>query len=293
MRKNRCLRAGCLGCWHGADSICPGDFPGGGFCGDFERRSQVCAIFVTLAKLLDCVARIPSESLSMLPRKNTSREHFEALLGEWFPDRDIALEQMRKQVQFVELPPDYEVFRRGDACRNYLVVLDGSVRVQALSPGGREVTLYRVTGGQSCVITTSCLIGRENYPAEGITESETTALVLSHGVFRELLGSSETFRRFVFASQGKRLSDLIHRVEDVAFGRVDARLARLLVGRSGSGSNRVSATHQQLASELGTAREVVSRQLKLFEKQGWIAVRRGAVEVHNAGALERVWKDTD
>jgi CRP/FNR family transcriptional regulator len=173
------------------------------------------------------------------------------------------------------------------------VVIDGSVRVQALSPGGREVTLYRVGSGQSCVITTSCLIGQEDYPAEGVTETETTALILSQGVFKELLSKSEAFRRFVFANQGRRLSDLIHRVEDVAFGRVDARLARLLVGRSESGGGRISATHQQLASELGTAREVVSRQLKLFEKKGWIAVRRGAVEIHNPAALAEIWKDVD
>lgn len=229
----------------------------------------------------------------MSVQKSASREKFEALLDEWFPGQDFALEQTRRQVQLVEFPEDYEIFRRGDTCRNYLVVIDGSVRVQALSPGGREVTLYRVGSGQSCVITTSCLIGEEDYPAEGVTESATSALILSQGVFNELLSRSEAFRRFVFANQGQRLSDLIHRVEDVAFGRVDARLARLLVGRNDSGTGRVFATHQQLASELGTAREVVSRQLKLFEKQGWITVRRGVVEIRNPAALEEIWKNVD
>ncbi len=229
----------------------------------------------------------------MSVHQDTNREKVETLLDEWFPGRDIALEQMRRQAQVVEFPADYEVFRRGDTCRNYLVVIDGSVRVQALSPGGREVTLYRVVDGQSCVITTSCLISREDYPAEGVTESETTVLVLSQGVFKELLNKSEAFRRFVFTSQGQRLGDLIHRVEDVAFGRVDARLARLLAGRSESGGGKVSATHQQLAVELGTAREVVSRHLKLFERKGWIIVRRGAVEILDPTALAEIWKDVD
>jgi CRP/FNR family transcriptional regulator, anaerobic regulatory protein len=229
----------------------------------------------------------------MSVQKSASHEKFEALLDEWFPGKDFALEQARRQVQLVEFPEGYEVFRRGDTCRNYLVVIDGSVRVQALSPGGREVTLYRVGSGQSCVITTSCLIGEEDYPAEGVTESATSALILSQGVFNELLSRSEAFRRFVFANQGQRLSDLIHRVEDVAFGRVDVRLARLLVGRKDSSAGRVFATHQQLASELGTAREVVSRQLKLFEKKGWITVRRGVVEIHNPAALEEIWKNAD
>ena len=229
----------------------------------------------------------------MSVQKHSARESLDVLFDDWFPQDDIALEQMRRQLQVVELPAGYEVFRRGDACRNYLVVIDGSIRVQALSPGGREVTLYRVASGQSCVITTSCLISQEVYPAEGITEPETTALVLPQGAFNEMLGKSEAFRRFVFANQGQRLSDLIHRIEDVAFGRVDARLARLLFDRGKHSAGRVSATHQKLASELGTAREVVSRQLKVFERRGWIRVGRGRVEVLDAESLASVWKAAD
>ena len=153
--------------------------------------------------------------------------------------------------------------------------------------------LYRVGNGQSCVITTSCLISHEAYPAEGITETATDALVISQALFNETLGRSETFRKFVFASQGRRLSDLIQRVEDVAFGRIDARLAKHLVDRCKNQPGLVSATHQQLASELGTAREVVSRQLKVFEKQEWIAVHRGSVEVLQPRALSSVWQDAE
>lgn len=212
------------------------------------------------------------------------------LLDQWFPDQDTVMQQLRAQVQVVQLPAGQKVFHRGDPCRNYLVVVNGSVRVQTLSPGGREVVLYRVADAQSCVITTSCLISREAYPAEGVTETDTTAMVISQGLFNEALGCSEMFRRFVFANQGRRLSDLIRRVEDVAFGRVDARLARMLVERCGREPGSITATHQQLASELGTAREVVSRQLKVFEKNGWIAVHRGAVEVLQPLALSRVWE---
>ncbi len=212
------------------------------------------------------------------------------MLEQWFPQDDMLLQQLCKQVQQVRLPAGQTVFHRGDTCRNYLVVIHGSVRVQALSAGGREVVLYRVTDGQSCVITTSCLISEESYPAEGITDEETEALVIPQAVFNEALGYSDTFRRFVFANQGQRLGDLIQRVEDVAFGRVDARLAKHLVDRCGNRPGTVSATHQQLASELGTAREVISRQLKVFEKDGLIAVRRGSVEVIRPDALTRVWE---
>ena len=212
------------------------------------------------------------------------------ILEQWFPSHDVVLQQLGKQVQRVHLPAGQVVFYRGDACRNYLVVVSGSVRVQTLSTGGREVVLYRVTDGQSCVITTSCLIGEEAYPAEGVAEEETEALVIPQVVFNEALGFSEMFRRFVFANQGRRLGDLIQRVEDVAFGRVDARLAKHLVDRCRNQPGSVSATHQQLASELGTAREVVSRQLKVFEREGLVAVHRGAVEVIKPDALIRVWE---
>jgi len=213
------------------------------------------------------------------------------ILDQWFPQDDVLLQQLRRQVQRVQLPAGQTVFHRGDTCRNYLVVIHGSVRVQALSAGGREVVLYRVTDGQSCVITTSCLISEESYPAEGITDEETEAMVIPQAVFSEALGYSEAFRRFVFANQGRRLGDLIRRVEDVAFGRVDARLAKHLVDRCANRPGSVSATHQQLASELGTAREVISRQLKVFEREGFIAVHRGAVEVIRPDALTRVWEE--
>jgi len=231
--------------------------------------------------------------LPMISPAHSITELSTDLLDQWFPGNDTVMQQLRAQVQFVKLAPDQSVFHRGDPCRNYLVVVSGSVRVQALSAGGREVVLYRVTDGQSCVITTSCLISHESYPAEGVTEAETLAMVIAQGLFNEALGKSEAFRRYVFANQGQRLSDLIQRVEDVAFGRVDARLARVLVDRCGNQPGLITATHQQLASELGTAREVVSRQLKVFGKNGWIVVHRGSVEVLRPHALSQVWKDAE
>ena len=216
------------------------------------------------------------------------------LVDTWFPVDDSALRPLRERLQLVHLPAGCDVFRLGDTCRNYVIVVEGSVRVQALSTGGREVVLYRVTGGQSCVITTACLISGEVYPAEGVTETGTTALLLlPQAEFHAALENSTTFRRFVFANQGRRLSDLIQRIEDVAFGRVDARLARHLVDRSRDRDGTIVATHQQLASELGTAREVISRQLKGFEKQGWIRVLRGSVQVLQPKSLAKLWKNAD
>lgn len=215
------------------------------------------------------------------------------LIDAWFPAGDSALQPLRERLQLVQLPAGYDVFRLGDTCRNYLIVIAGSVRVQALSTAGREVVLYRVTDTQSCVITTACLISGEAYPAQGVTESATTGMLLPQPDFNVAMEQSAAFRRFVFANHGRRLGDLIQRIEDVAFGRVDARLARHLVDRSQGRGGTIVATHQQLASELGTAREVVSRQLKGFEKQGWIRVLRGSVEVLQPQSLARLWKNAN
>jgi CRP/FNR family transcriptional regulator len=184
----------------------------------------------------------------------------------------------------VIIPAATILFQDGTHCSAYLLVLEGSVRVQKVSESGREIVLYRVDKGQSCVLTTSCLMTREEYAAEGITETEVKALTIPAAAFRSLIAGSEAFRDFVFASYATRISDLLMLIEEVAFGRIESRLAQcLLAHRDGDGEIR--ATHQELAVELGTAREVVSRQLKEFERRGWVALQRGRLRVIDGAAL--------
>jgi CRP/FNR family transcriptional regulator, anaerobic regulatory protein len=184
----------------------------------------------------------------------------------------------------VTLPSAQTVFHAGALCDQYLLVISGSVRVQLVTGNGREVVLYRVGAGQSCVLTTSCLIAGERYPAEGVTESETAAVALGKALFERGLAGSDHFRRFVFASFSLRLAQVIARMEEVAFGSIDARLARVLA----AGAPRLRITHEGLAVELGTAREVVSRHLKNYESLGLIALHRGEIEVLDATALTRI-----
>jgi CRP/FNR family transcriptional regulator len=186
--------------------------------------------------------------------------------------------------QIVQLPVGHMVFREGDACRHYLMVLDGSVRVQKLGESGREIVLYRVERGQTCVLTTSCLFGGARYPAEGVTETPVTAAVLPLARFNEAVAVSAGFRRFAFASFSERVADLMMLVEAIAFGRVDERLAARLLALA-AGDTALSLTHAQLAAELGTAREVVSRLLKEFERRGWVALTRGQVRIADRAAL--------
>ena len=182
------------------------------------------------------------------------------------------------------IAPGTVLFQDGAACSAYVLVVEGSIRVQKVSEGGREIVLYRVEAGQSCVLTTNCLIAREDYAAEGIAETEVRALVLPAATFRTLLGKSEAFRDFVFAAYATRVADLLMLIEEVAFGRIDVRLAGWLRSRADARSD-IHATHQDIATELGTAREVISRQLKEFERRGWVTLYRGRVQVKDRDGL--------
>jgi len=184
----------------------------------------------------------------------------------------------------VAVPAGAVLFRPGDRCESYLVVLSGTARVQHVSEGGREIVLYRIGAGETCILTTACLMAGEAYSAEGIAETAVEAVAVPQAAFHDLIAASASFRRFVFASYGARLADLMLLVEEVAFGRIDVRLARFLAAHGGA-AGTVAMTHQDLATELGTAREVVSRQLKEFERRGWVALHRGRIDLTDGTAL--------
>jgi CRP/FNR family transcriptional regulator len=200
---------------------------------------------------------------------------------------DPAAQAIFANARRLSLPPNTTAFRQGDACENYLLVTSGSVRVFARSESGREILLYRVTSGNSCVLTTSCLLGNDSYPAEGVTETDVEALAIPINQFKQALAESREFRDFVFTSFGERLSKLITLVEQISFDRLDLRLARVLLEKQRSGQP-LNLTHQTLATELGTAREVISRQLKEFEHRGLIKLSRGALEILDLAAMEKI-----
>ncbi|MDH5617540.1 MAG: Crp/Fnr family transcriptional regulator [Gammaproteobacteria bacterium] len=184
----------------------------------------------------------------------------------------------------VSVPTGAFAFHKGDPCTNFIFVLEGQVRVQLSSEGGREIILYRVQRGGTCALTTSCLIGKEGYPAESVIEEAVTAMMLPATDFRQALLDSEKFRQFVFQGFSKRLCAVVARMETVALKTIDERLAeQLLRGEGGSLSN---ITHQVLAAEIGTAREVVSRKLKRFESDGLIRASRGKVEILDREKLQ-------
>jgi CRP/FNR family transcriptional regulator len=185
----------------------------------------------------------------------------------------------------VSLPSQSAVFHQGDRCIHYLLVLEGVVKVLMRALNGREIVLYRLGAGDSCVLTTSCLFGNTRYPAEGVTETAVTALAIPADVFQRALQESAAFREFVFQSFTDHLASVISLVEEVAFGRLDSRLARQLLEHCGP-DLVVRTTHQVLATELGSAREVISRLLKELEVQGRLELQRGSIRILDQAALE-------
>ena len=200
-----------------------------------------------------------------------------------------ARDRLVRETRIVRLPPGARAFAPGAPAAHYLIVLDGAVRVQLVAESGREILLYRVGPGESCVLTTSCLLTREDYGAEAVAETAVTAAAVPAATFRDLVARSAAFRDHVLASYADRVASLILTMEDAVFGRIDRRLAAVLLARESG--DRITATHQALAAELGTAREVVSRQLKLFEHRGLVARSRGAVAVIDRERLGRVAKE--
>ena len=199
----------------------------------------------------------------------------------------VELAALLDQGAEISVPADTTLFRAGDNCGNYILVLDGSVCVFTRAENGREIVLYRLGAGDSCVLTTSCLFAHADYPAEAVTESEVSGLQIPAALFHDALRESQHFREFVFASFGSHLGNLITLIEEVAFGKLDSRLARHLLQQAGPGDD-LSITHQQLATELGSAREVISRLLKDLESNGWIRLQRGRIELLDRGALQAI-----
>lgn len=187
----------------------------------------------------------------------------------------------------VALPAGTPVFAPGQSASDMLLLLQGTVRVQQTSDTGREVFLYRVHAGESCVLTTACMLAFEDYSAEGIAETDVRAVAIPRATFDDLVGRSPVFRQFVFAAYSRRITDLFALIDNIVFQRMDVRLASRLLELAGE-DQVVRATHAALGSELGTAREVVSRTLSEFQRRGWIGQARGEVHLIGRAGLERL-----
>lgn len=189
-------------------------------------------------------------------------------------------DQIKQKGKTQHLPAGTQLFSNNDPCEHYVLVLQGQVRVELLSVTGQQLTLYRIHEGQSCVLTTSCLMSGDNYSAQAITDTDVDILLLPKNAFNDMLTELPSFRQFVFDGFSDRLSTMMQRTNELATHSIDQRLAAALLARSETQKQHVlNMTHEELAIEIGTVREVVSRRLKIFEKDGLVRKNRKALEI--------------
>jgi CRP/FNR family transcriptional regulator len=201
------------------------------------------------------------------------------------PDDVIAPVRAAGAMQ-VSLERGHVLFRPGDACQFFPILLAGAARVELTTQAGRDILLYEIKPGETCVMSTSCLLGAEAYAAQGSVVSPVEALLLSASAFDQVMAQSAPFRRFVLVGCTARLMTLMQRIEALADIPLPVRLAAGILQAAGS-SEHVMITHRALAITIGSAREVVSRTLEEFARQGLVALARGQVTILDRVGLER------
>lgn len=195
------------------------------------------------------------------------------------------LDALLRPQAVMQVPAGTMIFAEHQPCQGFPLLLEGSIKVVKQTASGRELMLYRVAPGGSCIITSSCLLGHSDYNARGIAESPLSLLLMPAPVFAQLMLDHAPFRDFVFHLFAERIGELMQLVEEVAFARLDQRLAKLLVARNDATLN---ITHQQLADELGSVREIVSRLLKGFAAQGLVSLGREQLTITDRARLQEI-----
>ena len=186
-------------------------------------------------------------------------------------------------LRVMEVPEGCTLFRESETCQGFPLVLEGEVRVSRTASNGRELELYRVLPGEMCLVSSACLFAGQVFTARGITTRPTRLTLMPAPLFRQAL-ATEGFRDFVLGLFAARMADLTGLIEAVAFQKLDSRLAATLLGHG----SQLRATHQALADELGTVREIVTRLLHRFERSGWVELSRECITIRDSMALRQL-----
>jgi len=187
----------------------------------------------------------------------------------------------------MQAPAQTILFSGNEPCNNFILILEGTIRIYQTAPDGREMTLYRINAGDICVLSLNSMLQKQSFNAVAETDTPVSCLVMSANDFHSAMNGSETFRNFVISTLTERLCEAMHLIQNTAFNHLNMRLACMLGSlfeRNQGGVLHI--THQELAHELGTTREVVSRILKEFEKNDCVKLSRGKIELASAEGLE-------
>ncbi len=186
-------------------------------------------------------------------------------------------QEFSEQALFKAFPANTTIYTEGDSCSQIAFVLTGEIRVFKAGASGREITLYEIGPGDTCILNASCIFSNTGYPANALTAERTEVLLLPAPIFKNFLLSYPEIQVFVYTMLSERLTAIMTLIEEVVFNRMDSRLFEYLVERSDNGI--ISRTHQSIANDLGTSREVVSRLLKDFQAKKTIRCGRNHIEI--------------
>lgn len=186
--------------------------------------------------------------------------------------------ELRQHAQFARIPAGHDVFVDGDRVDGIALLLSGVVRVYKIGETGREITLYRFGLGQSCILSANAILSQKSFPAIATVEEDAEAVMIPADVFRRWVNKYDLWREFVFDLLSERLSTVMAVVDEVVFKRMDRRVASLLLNQA-EVQNPMRVTHQEIAAELGSSREVISRILEDFSREELIEAGRGTIEV--------------
>ncbi len=217
-----------------------------------------------------------------------NQDHYNRIVRA-LPILNLAEPQLVREFQesafFARLPAGKDVFVEGDRADSIALLLSGVVRVYKIGGTGREITLYRFGLGESCVLTANAILSQQSFPAIATVEQEAEALMIAADTFRDWVHRYDLWRGFVFDLLSQRLTSVMALVDEVAFGRMDKRVASFLLDRSRT-ENPIPITHQEIAAELGSSREVISRIIEGFASEGLIHPARGMVEILDFDSLQ-------
>ncbi|MCO6449721.1 MAG: Crp/Fnr family transcriptional regulator [Caldilineales bacterium] len=194
-------------------------------------------------------------------------------------------EEFKRAAFFARIPAGHDVFVEGDVADAIALLISGVVRVYKIGETGREITLYRFGLGESCILTANAILSRQTFPAIATVEQDAEAILIPADTFRDWVRRYDAWRDFVFDLLSQRLSHVMLLVDEVAFRRMDARIAALLAEQCRR-QNPIRITHQEIAAELGSSREVISRILVDFAAAGLIETGRGTIKVLDQAGLE-------
>lgn len=209
---------------------------------------------------------------------NPALDHLASALS--ISPESVGLKELAQNASVSSCPAGTRLFSTGDVCRNFVVVLKGTAKVQLSTRTGREMILFRLEPGQSCALTTSCILTQSPYYAEGLAETDLEFLTLPSQWFLKSVQSQPELFIKILNNYAERIGELTAVIDRLMTRDLNAELKSFLVNKSDD-QNRVVLSHQMIADELASSREVISRKLKSYEKAGLIAMSRGLVKLTN------------